>query len=56
MIDIVEKNTELISAIITIVALFLVWQFIRYSVMYFENTVKGRLSENVGKNLRIEFL
>lgn len=54
MINIVEKNNEVINAIITIIILMLIWQLIRYVVLYFEAIIKGRFSENVGKNIRMK--
>src|SRR5690554_5366664 len=47
IIDIVEKNSEVINAVITIIVLMLIWQLIRYIVLYFEAIIKGRFSENV---------
>lgn len=54
IIDIVEKNSEVINAVITIIVLMLIWQLIRYIVLYFEAIIKGRFSENVGKNIRMK--
>lgn len=53
IINMVEKQSELMQGILTIIIFLIVWQLVRYIVLYFEALLKGNLSESVGKNLRV---
>ncbi|VEU81046.1 ABC transporter ATP-binding protein [Haploplasma axanthum] len=53
ILDFVDKNTEIINVVISIIIMMLVWQFVRYLTLYFESRAKGLLSENVAKKSRV---
>ena len=53
IINLVEQYSDVLQSIIMIIILLVVWQAVRYVILYIEAISKGRLSENVGKNLRM---
>lgn len=53
IIDFVNKYRDIIDVVLAIVLMLLIWQVIRYLFLFFENRLKGQLTENVAQNLRL---
>jgi len=54
IINFVNKNPQIMQMVISIITMFLLWQFIRYTLMFFESKLKGVLNEKVARQIRIK--
>lgn len=54
ILNFINNNTDIINIVLSIVIALILWQAMRYIFLYFENLLKGVLSENVGRKTRLE--
>lgn len=48
----IKANDTIVEIIVAAILMLILWQLIRYALMFVENTLKGYLTEGVARNLR----
>lgn len=53
IVNFVNRNTDIVNVVFSIGLALIVWQIIRYAALYIENRMRGVISQNVSKNIRM---
>ncbi|HHT55967.1 MAG TPA: ABC transporter ATP-binding protein, partial [Acholeplasma sp.] len=54
ILDFINNNVDILNIVLSVAIALILWQIMRYFLMYFENLFKGLLSENVGRKIRLK--